>query len=133
MARNTSCIAGASPMISGTASGAAGTDSSPAGCSPAPCGEGAFRDRDHLVDIEGLGQVLEGALLVGGDGAVEVRVRGGDDHRHVRVLLADATQQFDAVDAGHANVADHHVRLLPREAPQHAFRVLEAFLLDARL
>jgi hypothetical protein len=58
---------------------------------------------------------------------------GGDDHRHVRVLLADATQQFDAVDAGHANIADHHVRLLPREAPQHAFRVLEAFLLDARL
>jgi hypothetical protein len=44
-------------------------------------GEGALGDRDHLVDIEGLGQVLEGALLVGGDGAVEIRVRGGDDHR----------------------------------------------------
>jgi hypothetical protein len=30
----------------------------------------------------------------------------------VRVLLADPLQQFEAVDAGHADIADHHVRLL---------------------
>ncbi len=42
---------------------------------------GALDQGDRLVDVERLGQVFEGAALVGGHCAVEVGMRGHDDHR----------------------------------------------------
>ena len=44
----------------------------------------AADQRDRVVDVERLGQVLERAALERGDRAVEVRVRRHDDDRHVR-------------------------------------------------
>ncbi len=42
---------------------------------------------------------------------------GDEDHRHLAVARAQLLQQLQAIDAGHANVADHHawpVRWQPR-------------------
>src|SRR5881392_2065085 len=67
IARNTSCIAGACPRISGA--------------SAAALIERAAYELDRVIDVEGLGQVFERSALERGDRAVEVRVRGHDDHR----------------------------------------------------
>ncbi len=45
---------------------------------------GAPHEIHGLVDVERLRQVLEGASLIGGDGGIQVRVRGHDDDRAVR-------------------------------------------------
>jgi hypothetical protein len=41
---------------------------------------------DRLVDVEGLGQVFEGATLEGGDRRIQVRESGDDDDRDAGVL-----------------------------------------------
>ena len=82
MARKTSCIAGAWPRISGV--------------SAPPAAPRRWRRRlvrraadqlHRVVDVEGLRQVFEGAALERRDRAVEIRVRGHDDHRDVRIAL----------------------------------------------
>jgi hypothetical protein len=40
---------------------------------------------------------------------------------------------LQTVHAGHADIADNHVRLLAVHALQHGFRILKALALDARL
>ncbi|MCY1350908.1 hypothetical protein D9M69_371540 [compost metagenome] len=87
---------------------------------------GALDQGDRLVDVERLGQVFEGAALVGRHRAVQVGMRGHDDHRQARVHLADLRQQVEAAGAGHADVGDDHVRLLAAEAAEHAVGVVEA-------
>ena len=122
MARNTSCIAGAWPSISGACTGAV------VGHLLAQ----AFVDRapdqlDRDVDVEGLGQVLEGAALERRHRAVEVGERGHDDHRQPGVALLDLGQQVDAAAAGHADVADQHLRrVVASSARDHLARVGEA-------
>src|SRR3989344_109281 len=69
----------------------------------------AFFDRaadelDRLGQIEGLGQVFEGATLEGRDGAVQVGVGGHDDDRQTRMAGLDLAQQVDARAARHADV-----------------------------
>jgi hypothetical protein len=49
--------------------------------------EGATDELDHLVDVERLGQVLVRAALERGHRAVEVGIRGHDDHRYRRVAV----------------------------------------------
>src|SRR5690606_31079724 len=117
MARNTSCIAGASPMISGVwVDWPACTVS----CS-------LLWASARLIDVKGLGQILEGAALIGGDRTVQVRVRGHDDHRQTRVQLADIRQQLQAAAAGHADIADQNIGpLLPVQAQQGAVGAVEA-------
>ena len=97
--------------------------------------EGALDQRHGLVDVERLGQVLEGAALVAGYRAVQVGVRGHDDHRQARVQLADACQQVEAAGPGHADVGDDHVRLLASQAGEYTVGTVEtlgghAFLLQ---
>ena len=87
---------------------------------------GALDQGDRLVDVERLGQVFEGAALVGGHRAVEVGMRGHDDHRQARMQFADLRQQVEAAGAGHADIGDDHVRLLPAEAADHAVGAVEA-------
>ena len=64
----------------------------------------------HFVDVEGLGQVLEGALLIGIDCAVEIGVRGGDDDGQVGLSRFNLRQQGNTVHAGHTDVADYNHR-----------------------
>ncbi len=63
----------------------------------------------RLVQVEGLGQVLEGPTVKGGYRALQVRVGGHDDHRQGRVAGVDLTQQVQAVDAGHADVGEDDI------------------------
>jgi hypothetical protein len=46
--------------------------------------DGPAHQVDGLVDVEGLGQVFEGAALEGRNGGVEVGIGGHDDDRQVR-------------------------------------------------
>ncbi|MNF85416.1 hypothetical protein D3C84_678090 [compost metagenome] len=87
---------------------------------------GALDQGDRFIDVERLGQVLEGAALIGRHCAVQVGMGGHDDHRQARVQLADPRQQFQAAGAGHADVRDDHVRLLPAEVTEHAVGAVEA-------
>ncbi len=87
---------------------------------------GAPDECDSLVDIEWLGQVFERPSLVGRDSAVQVRVRGHDDHRQARVLLANPRQQVQAAGAGHADVGDDHIGLLASQAAHHPVGAVEA-------
>ncbi len=96
-------------------------------------GEGPLGDRHHLVDIEGLGQVLEGALLVGGNRAVQVRVRCGDDDRQPGMVLREAPEEFEAVGPGHADIADYRVRFFVIEALEHMVTARKALTLYAGL
>ena len=79
---------------------------------------GAPHERHRLVDVEGLRQVLECAALIGGDRAVEVRVRGHHDHRQRRMPASNDLQQLHARRAGHAHVGDQHVGTARARAPR---------------
>jgi hypothetical protein len=84
IARNTSCIAGAWPRISGVS---VGRDLD-AGFAQALF-QRAPDQRHGLVDVEGLGQVFEGAALEGGDRRIEVGEGGDDDDRQAGMLFLD--------------------------------------------
>ncbi|MNZ60742.1 hypothetical protein D3C78_788160 [compost metagenome] len=87
---------------------------------------GALYQRDRLIDIERFGQVFESAPLVRRHCAVQVGMGGHDDDRQARVLVANLCQQVEAAGAGHANVGNDHVRLLPGQAAHHAIGAVEA-------
>ena len=101
-------------------------------------GQRAADQGDGLVYVKGLGQVLEGTTLVGGNGAVEIRVGGHDDHWQLRITLAHGGQQIQAAGAGHADVADENVRMLALQTRQGGVCAvkgdrLHAFLLQGFL
>ena len=81
MVRNTSCIAGAWPIICGM------TEPWRPGRWPALAARARRTpdQRHRFVDVEGLRQVLERAAAISGNRAVEVGVRGDDDHRQATV------------------------------------------------
>ena len=70
---------------------------------------GAAHELHRLVDVEGLGQVLERAALVGGDRAAQVRVRRHHDDRQRGSRVADPAQQLEPREARHADVGDQHI------------------------
>jgi hypothetical protein len=80
----------------------------------------------RLRHVERLGQVFEGAALERGHRAVQVGVRGHDDDRQPGQPLLDPGQQVDARGAGHADVADQHLRRLVVQRGQHLARIGEA-------
>jgi hypothetical protein len=92
--------------------------------------DGAADQFHRLGQIEGFGQVLEGAALEGGDGAVEVRERRHDDHGQAGQFFLDLAQQVQARAPRHADVADQHLRaaLVSRgfQGLEHFARVGEA-------
>ena len=66
-------------------------------CAPARrFGRRAADQRERVVDVERLRQVLVGAALERRDRAVEIRIRGHDDHRHVRVARLHLVEQLPA-------------------------------------
>ena len=87
---------------------------------------GALDQRHGFIDVKWLGQVLKGAALIGRDCAVQVRVRGHDDHGQARVLLADPGQQIQAAGTRHADIGNDHVRLLASQATHDTIGAVEA-------
>ncbi|MNC44482.1 hypothetical protein D3C75_933880 [compost metagenome] len=87
---------------------------------------GALDQGNRFVDIERLGQVFEGAALIGRDSAVQIGVSGHDDDRQPWMLLANPCQKVQAAGAGHADVGNDHVRLLACQAAHHAIGAVEA-------
>src|SRR5690606_5247549 len=100
----------------------------------AAVGERPAHQGDRLVYIEGLGQISEGAALVGGHGAVQVGMGGHDDDRQLGIALPDTRQQFQAAGARHADIADQDVgTLVTLQAGQGAVGTVEAQWLHAVL
>ena len=82
-------------------------------------GEAARRTSSiGLIDVERLRQVFERAALVGRHRAVEIGVRGHDDHRQARPLGADLLEQLESAAARHADVGHQHVGLVASQRVQ---------------
>ena len=87
---------------------------------------GALDQGHRFINVEGLGQVFKRTALVGSHRAVEVRVRGHDDHRQARIKVTNLRQHVETADTGHADVGNDYIRLLPRELRQYAIGTVEA-------
>ncbi len=88
-------------------------DSSARACSELalerPLGGDPLQLKNDLVEVEGLGEVVVGALLERGDRVVDGGVGGDEDDVGPRRLLAHAAEQRQAVHLGEPDVADHDV------------------------
>ena len=76
-------------------------------------------ERHGMIDVERLRQVFEGAALEGRDGAVQVRVRGHDDHGKARKALLHLVEEREPRLARHPDVRDEHAGIAPCERLQH--------------
>ena len=65
---------------------------------------GTFDELDGIVDVEWFRQILECTALIGGNGAVEVRVCRDDDHRQLGLYFMNALHQLESAHAGHTHV-----------------------------
>ncbi len=93
--------------------------------------ESAPDQRHRLVDVEWLGQVIEGAALERGHRRIQVREGGDDDDRQAGMAGLDGLQQVDAGFARHADVRYQHLRGIGFEGGQGLARVGEAAGLQA--
>jgi hypothetical protein len=124
MARKTSCIAGACPRISGT--------------SPLPrmhrlvhrFVNRSLDQLDRLIDIEGFGQVLEGAALKCGNRAFQIGIGGHDDDRHRREAVLTSCSKLQPGLAGHADVGQQDLRRLAPCSSCEMASLAEAKLLN---
>ena len=73
----------------------------------------AERDQDHVV-VEGLQDVVEGALADGVDRGVDRAVAGDDDHLGVGAARLEILEELDARDHRHPDVGDEDVERLVR-------------------
>ena len=71
-------------------------------------GQGAAHAVEQVVAGEGLFQEVIGAGAHRLHGQGHVAVTGDQQHRQLRVLLMQLLEQLQAVDARHADIADHH-------------------------
>ena len=65
----------------------------------------------ELLEVRGLGEVVEGAEAHGVDRRLHVGEAGHDDRLQVGVLLADAGEDVDPVGVGQLEVEEEHVPL----------------------
>ena len=72
----------------------------------AALGEGVADDGQHFVVLERLGDVVEGAPLHRGDGALDRRERGDHQHRQLVVYFLQLVERGHAVHARHHDVDD---------------------------
>ena len=78
---------------------------------------GPLQRQDQLLDLEGLGHVVEGALLHGVDRRSDGGERGDDDHLRVRLALGGGAHDLQPVDVRHAEIGDDRVhRRLSQQA-----------------
>lgn len=82
-------------------------------------GECAADDGDQFCQIEGLGQVIVGALFRGLDGGHEGVLSAHDENGKVRTGFLDARQKVEGVLIGHDDVRDDKIALTCRNpAPE---------------
>jgi hypothetical protein len=86
--------------------------------------DGPLDADQELVPLEGLGHVVEGAGLDGLDGRLDRGERRHEHHRQFVVELADGLDQFDARHAGHLEIGNHAVGLLPGDHRQGRLRAV---------
>jgi hypothetical protein len=85
--------------------------------------DGVVEDDQHLVVLERLGDVVEGALLHGADGGFHRREGGDHDHRQVVVDRPHRVEDLQPVHLGHHHVGDDRVeRRRPRQIEPVAAR-----------
>ena len=85
---------------------------------------------ERLLDeggLRGLAEVVEGAELHGLHAVVVVRPARQDHHLAGKVLVVNPPQGFEASDAGHPEVQEHHVEGARRQAIQRGLAVRDAF------
>ena len=84
----------------------------------------ALGEQERLVEVEGLGEVVVGALLHGLDGRLHGAVGGHDHHLGIGALPADAAEEGQPVDARHADVEEDQVERLLLGLPKRGGAVL---------
>ena len=88
--------------------------------------QGATHAVEQVVAGEGFFQEVIGAGAHGLHGQRHIAVTGDQQYRKFRVLLLQLLQQLQAVDAGHADIADHHARPVTLDARGDAMGVGQA-------
>ena len=76
---------------------------------------GALDDDEQLVDVERLGDVVEGAELHGAHRRLHRLGRGQHDHLRHRAGGPHALEHFEAVEAGHQDVEQDDVEGVRRD------------------
>ena len=78
--------------------------------------QGLLDGEEHLVDLEGLVDVVVGAFLHRLDGLIDGAEGGHDDDHDIRVQLLDGPQGLHAAQTRHADIRHHQIdRLLLQE------------------
>src|SRR6056297_1523598 len=88
-------------------------------------GYGPFDQCHRIVHVERFRKILKGAGLVTGNGAFQIRVRGHDDHGHIRVNVHNLGKQGDAVDARHPDIAYDGIWLFVFQPHHDAFTTVK--------
>ncbi|MGD0783146.1 MAG: hypothetical protein ABSA30_09860, partial [Candidatus Aminicenantales bacterium] len=70
---------------------------------------------EEFVQVNGFGEVIDGAVAHGIDGVADVGVGGDEEDGEAAAELAGAAEGFEAGKAGHADIGDHHVHVLGAE------------------
>ena len=76
-----------------------------------------LQEERQLLQPEGLGQVVVGALADGVDGRLDRAVRGHHDHRTLGREATRGGDQLQPIDAGHPQVGDQGIDGSPSRAP----------------
>ncbi len=87
----------------------------------------------RMIDVEGFGQIFEGAALIRGDRAVQVRMRRHHDHGQARARAVDLLEQIQTVASRHADIGDEHIGCFGAQRLQHAVRLFERLGVHAAL
>ena len=77
--------------------------------------DGRCHDGSKLLQIDRLGEVVEGAGLQGFDGVFGGPVGRHDDAPFAALVVLDALQYFHAEPIGQSHVGDHRIEALGRQ------------------
>src|SRR5262249_47760625 len=77
-----------------------------------PRGEGPLREQERLVEVEGLGEIVVGALLHRLDRRLHRPVGGHDHHLGIGTLRADLGEEGEAVEPRHADIEKDQIERL---------------------
>ena len=72
----------------------------------------------ELLRLERLGEIVGGAGVNARHRRADSAVRGDDDDRHVRSLLAAAAHEFLAAHARHIEVRQHYIQVEVLQLPE---------------
>ncbi len=92
--------------------------------------QGAIDNRDQIAEVEGFGQIVEGAALGGLDRGGEGGLRAHHDDGEFRADAADARDEVEPVFIGHDDIGDDHIAFAILDpAPERRGRGGRAYLI----